>query len=133
MSHDSDILKAMLKLKLIFFMIFLLAIQQVYSSFPKSDQAFSFQDSKVTEISFEANDALPGIFGDVPSSRIVVNTFLTETDCDPGISKSKNVFSGLTFSVTKSNLKFFIAQSSVFTRYSAVYIPIYLQTASFLL
>lgn len=114
-------------------MIFLLAIQQVYSSCPKCEQRFIFEDNKVTEISFEANDALPGIYGDVPAGRIVINTFLTETDCDPGISKSKNVFSGLTFSVTKSNLEFFIAQSSVFTRYSAVYIPIYLQTASFLL
>jgi len=123
----------MLKLKLIFSMIFLLAIQQVYSSFPSSDQAFSFQDSKVTEISFEANDSLPGIFGDVPAGRTAVNPFLTESDCDPGFSKSKDIFSGLAFSVTKSNLKFFIAQSSVFTRYSAVYIPIYLQTASFLL
>lgn len=114
-------------------MIFLLAIQLVYSSCPKNDQRFTFQDNKVTEISFEANDSLPGIYGDVPAGRIVVNTFLVEKDCDPGYSKSKEIFSGLTFSVADSNLKFFISQSSVFTRYCAVYIPIYLQTASFLL
>ena len=123
----------MAKLKLIFSLLFLLVFQQAYCAPLLSDKNFSVQKSDGIESSFESNDSFPGIFGDVPAGRIVVTSFLSEVECDPGISKSKVVLSGLTFSVTKSNLEFFIAQTSVFTRYSAVYIPIYLQTASFLL
>lgn len=130
--QGTDILEVMLKLKFILSIVLLLVIQQVYSSLPITEQSSSIQDV-ITESSFEANDSHPGIFGDVPSGRIMVNSFSSETECHPGFSKSKNVFTGLIFSVTKSKLKFVISQSPVFTRYSAVYIPIYLQTASFLL
>lgn len=120
----------MLKLKNIIVIIFLLAIQQV-SAIPSDDIRLNSGDNSNIEISFKANDSFPGIYGDVPSGRVAVNLSFCVTDCDPGISKSKDVLSGLTFSTSKSNLQFFNFQSAVFTRHSAVYIPIYLQTATF--
>jgi len=122
----------MLKLKYIISIFFLLAIQQVYAVSSNEHQEL-FDDEYKIESSFESDDSFPGVFSDVPLGRIVIQSVFSATECDPGFSKSKDVFTGLIFSVTKSNLKFFISQSSVFTRYSAVYIPIYLQTASFLL
>jgi hypothetical protein len=128
-----DIHKAMAKFNLIFSLLFLLVFQQAYSSLPASDKDITSQKNNGIEASFVANDSFPGIWGDLPGGRVNLNVSLSITDCDLGLSKSKDIYSGLTFSVTKSNLQFFIAKSTVFTRYSAVYIPIYLQTASFLL
>jgi len=129
----------MLKLKCIISIFFVLAIQQVYAA-SSDEHNYSFdEDFKIessfepNESSFEANDSFPGIWGDVPAGRIGINCTIRLVECDPGFSKSKDVLSGLIFSVTKNHLKFLIARSSIFTRYSAVYIPIYLQTASFLL
>jgi hypothetical protein len=122
----------MLKLKYIISIFFLFAVQQIYAA-SSNECPESFGDDYKIESSFEADNSFPGVFSDLPSGRIVVQSVFSETKCDPGFSKSKNVFTGLIFSVTKSNLEFFISQSSVFTRYSAVYIPIYLHTASFLL
>jgi len=128
-----DIYEAMAKFNLIFSLFFLLVFQQAFSSLPASDKDISVQNGNEIEVSFEANDSFPGIWGDVPGGRVDLNVSLSIIDSDPGISKSKDVLTGLTFSISETSLKFFIAQSSVFTRYSAVYIPIYLQTASFLL
>lgn len=133
LTREMDIHKAMAKFNLIFSLLFLLVFQQVYSSLPASDKDISSQKNNGIETSFVPNDSFPGIWGDLPGGRVNLNVSLSVTDCDLGFSKSKDIYSGLTFSVTKSNLKFFIAKSTVFTRYSAVYIPIYLQTASFLL
>lgn len=128
-----DIHEAMARLNFILSLFFLLVFQQAYSSLPASDKDISSQKNNGIEASFVANDSFPGIWGDVPGGRVDLNVSISVIDSDPGISKSKVVVNGLIFSVTESSLKFFIAQSSVFTRYSAVYIPIYLQTASFLL
>jgi hypothetical protein len=128
-----DIHKAMAKFNLIFSLLLLLVFQQVYSSLPASDNDISSPKNNKIEASFVANDSFSGVWGDVPGGRINLNVSLSVTDCDLGLSKSKDICSGLKYSISKNNLKFVIAQSSVFTRYSAVYIPIYLQTASFLL
>jgi hypothetical protein len=120
----------MLKLKHFISVILLLAVQQVSAFQSNNLRVTGGEDFKV-ELSFEANDSFPGIWGDVPAGRVDISLSQVESDCDPGISKSKNIFQGLSFSVSKSNLKFFIADSAIFTRYSAVYIPIYLYTATF--
>jgi len=125
--------RAMAKFNLIFSLFLILISQQVYSSLPASDSEISTQKNKEIEESFVSNDSFPINWGDIPGGRINLNVSLSVVDYDLGLSKSKDINSGLTFSVSRNNLKYFIARSSVFTRYSAVYIPIYIQTASFLL
>lgn len=130
---EMDIHNTMAKFNLIFSLFFLLFFQQAYSSIPANEKDIYSQKNNGIEVNFVANDSFPGIWGDLPGGRVNLNVSLSVTDSDLGLSKSKDINSGLTFSVSKSNLRYFIARSSVFTRYSAVYIPIYLQTASFLL
>lgn len=113
-------------------LISILAAQQVYSLNRSGDLSFLGHNSDV-HLSFEVDDFVPGIFGDVPAGQIVVNQVIDITNCLPGTSKSKDIQTGITFSVVKTNLIFAVVQSSVFTRSCAVFVPIYLQAASFLL
>ncbi|MBW8330837.1 MAG: hypothetical protein K0M40_02370 [Prolixibacteraceae bacterium] len=122
----------MAKLRLIFSLFFLLAVQQAYSSLPVSEISLPTEEVDGFALRIEANHSHSCIWGDVPLGRIGLNIPIKLTDCNPGTSKSK-VLSGLIFSISESNLKFFIARTSFATRYSAAYIPIYLQTASFLI
>jgi hypothetical protein len=123
----------MIKVKLIFSLIFFLAVHQVGFSVNLMELSLPVQSDDETELSFEANDSLPGIWGDVPVGKVSVGFCISVKDLFAGNNNSKNIQSGLFFSAAKTKLDFFIARSSVFTRYSAVYIPIYLHTASFLL
>lgn len=113
----------MVKLKLVFSIIFLLTVQQVSSSLPLNELSFPVQEDNQIESCVELIDSLPEIFGDMPSGIVVDNFAIAGTDCFAGNFKSKDVQSGLTFPVAMINLKFSLAQSSAFTRYSAVSIP----------
>jgi hypothetical protein len=114
-------------------MIFLLAIQQGHYSAHTVELSFLVQDMSQVATCFESNDSIHGIFGGIPSNKVEINFFILVTDCFKGNPKSKDVQSGFTYSVAKSNLQFLIAQTSFYTRFSAVRIPIYLQTANLLL
>lgn len=130
LSVGKDIITAMLKIKQVILFLFLFVFTQVNAA-PTEAMLQDVADDHCIETCFQANDSFPGLWGDIPAGRICVNFSLTITDCDPGISKSKEVASGLAFSIFQNNLRLIISGSSVFTRQSAVYIPIYLQTATF--
>ncbi len=129
---ETDIFLQMEKLKLLFTLVFLLAIQQVCFA-QYNEQNFPPQSSHEIKISFEVNDFIPSMYGDVTSGQLTSNFVSEATNCHPGNSKSKITQSGLNYSVTKTNLICSVIESTVFTRQCTVFVPIYIQAASFLL
>ena len=123
----------MKKLKSLLVLVFLLAAQQGYSAHRISELIYPIQNDHEAALSFEVNDFTPGIFGEIPTGQIIVSFTPESTKSHPGNSNSKEIQSGLTYSIIKTNLTYSVMQSTVFTRQCTVFIPIYLHKTSFLI
>jgi len=133
LEREKDILLSMLKLKLLFALLFMLAIQQVYPSNCEGVKGIVLKEDANVQSQFEESNFQGMDFGDLTSGQVVITGFSANTEYALPKFKSKDFQAELFFTAKKGNL--FLTRTSSLSSlcYRVIFIPIFLQTGNFLL
>lgn len=121
----------MKKLKFIIVLFLIIFAQVAYCENKLDDKISSLQNACENNSNFETTEFQRNIFGEIPSTQILINTISETLTLFSKKEKSKALIIRLTHPKAKIYSNLFSLQHSFFSRYCSVFMQIFLKTACF--